>query len=153
MRTEKGFSLIELLVVIAIILIIMGMALPRLKEAQIQARETAAIKAVTTIHTAQAQYQSQFGKFAPALLNLAPPASGYPTVLAAGLIDPDLASGDRGGYRYNLQSTEEGYIVTALPVTFNSSGRRSFYSDETLVLRQSSTPDPATAASPQVQAR
>src|SRR6266852_2632672 len=140
MRTDKGFSLIELLVVIAIILIIMTMALPRLKEPKIQAQEMAALRAVTTIHTAQAQYQSQYGKFAPALLNLAPPASGFPTASAAGLIGPDLASGDRGEYKYNLQATEEGYIVTARPVTFNSTGRRSFYSDESLVLRQSSTP-------------
>jgi len=153
MRTVKGFSLIELLVVIAIILIIMGMAIPRLKEGKILALQTGAIKAITTIHTAQAQYQSQFGKFAPALLNLGPPASGLPTASAAALIGADLASAERSGYKYNLQPTEDGYTVTARPVTFNSTGRRSFYSDDSLVLRQSSTPDPATAASPEVQAR
>ncbi len=153
MRSDKGFSLLELLVVIAIILIIMTMALPPIKEAKMQAQETAALRAVTTIHTAQAQYQSQYGKFAPTLLNLAAPTSGFPTASAAGLIGPDLASGERSGYRYNLMPTEEGYVLTARPVAFNSTGRRSFYSDETLVLRQSSTPDPATAASPEVQAR
>ena len=55
-REDKGFSLIELLIVIAIILIILAMALPRLNKARMQAFETGAIKAVTTLHTAQAQY-------------------------------------------------------------------------------------------------
>jgi prepilin-type N-terminal cleavage/methylation domain-containing protein len=153
MRTVKGFSLIELLIVIAIILIIMGMALDPLKQAKMQALEAGAIKAVQTIHTAQAQYQSQYGKFAPALLNLGPPASGLPTAAAASLISGDLATGVRSGYKYNLQPTEDGYTVTARPVTFNSTGRRSFYSDDSLALRQSSTIDPATAESPEVQAR
>jgi len=152
MRTVKGFSLIELLVVIAIILIIMGMAIPRLTKGKTLALETGAIRAIQTIHTAQAQYQSQFGKFAPTLLDLGPPASGLPTAAAADLISADLASGERSGYKYNLQPTEAGYTISARPITFNTSGTRSFYSDDSLVMRQSSTPDPATAASP-VQAR
>ena len=127
MRTVKGFSLIELLVVIAIILIILGIAIPRLNRGDpFVSRELGAIKAIQTIHTGQAQYQSQFGKFAPALLNLGPPASGLPTASAASLIGADLASGERSGYKYNLQPTEDGYTVTARPVTFNSTGRRSF---------------------------
>ena len=115
MRTVKGFSLIELLVVIAIILIIMGMAIPRLTKGKTLALETGAIKAITTIHTAQAQYQSQFGKFAPALLYLGPPASGLPTAAAADLISADLASGERSGYKYNLQPTEAGYTISCPP--------------------------------------
>jgi len=50
-RRVMGFSLIELLVVIAIILIIMGMALPQLANAKMQALELGALKAISTIHT------------------------------------------------------------------------------------------------------
>jgi len=57
MRTIKGFSPIEIDVVIAIILITMGIAIPRVTKGKILARETGAIKAITTIQTAQAQYQ------------------------------------------------------------------------------------------------
>ena len=57
MRTIKDFSPIEIDVVIAIILIIMGIAIPRVTKGKILARETGAIKAITTIQTAQAQYQ------------------------------------------------------------------------------------------------
>src|SRR5439155_334296 len=52
-----GFSLIELLVVVAIIMIIMGMAIPRIQVAKKLAFEAAAMKAISTIHVAQAQYQ------------------------------------------------------------------------------------------------
>ncbi|HCC56547.1 MAG TPA: pilin, type IV, partial [Solibacterales bacterium] len=61
---RRGFSLVELLIVIAIILIILGVALPRLNQARITANEMSAIRSVTVIHTAEQQYMSQYGKFA-----------------------------------------------------------------------------------------
>src|SRR4029077_6996626 len=85
-RRIAGFSLIELLIVIAIILIILAMALPKLNKARMQAFETGAIKAITTIHTAQAQYYSEFGKYAESLTALGPPTSGNPSASAADLI-------------------------------------------------------------------
>ena len=93
----NGFSLIELLVVIAIILIIMGMAMPQLQQAKRAALEAGAIRAITTIHTAQAQYQSQYGRFASTLAELGPPA---------GLIGAGLASGVKSGYKFALQAAE-----------------------------------------------
>ena len=75
-RKRRGFSLIELMIVIAIILIIATIALPKLNRAKMYAHETAAIKTLSTIHTAQTQYQSQFGRFATSLTELGPPQSG-----------------------------------------------------------------------------
>src|ERR1700741_3960697 len=92
-RNRRGFSLIELLIVIAIILIIAAMAMPRLSKARMQAMETGALRAVSAIHTAQAQYSSQFGRYATTLVELGPPASGPENQAAAGLIGGDLASG------------------------------------------------------------
>jgi hypothetical protein len=54
-RRTAGFWLIELLVVVAIIMIIIGMSIPRLHNAKILALEAAAMKAISTIHVAQAQ--------------------------------------------------------------------------------------------------
>ena len=73
---RRGFSLIELLIVIAIILIIVTVAVPKLNNARKFAQETAAIKAVQTIHSGEAQYFSQYGKYAGSLLELGPPTSG-----------------------------------------------------------------------------
>ena len=75
LRRRRGFSLIELLIVIAIILIIITIALPRLSRARMYSQETAAIAALRTIHTAQVQYYSQFGKYAASLTELGPPAA------------------------------------------------------------------------------
>ena len=61
-RRRGGFSLIELLIVIAIILIILAVALPKLSNARKYAQEMASLKAITTIHTAETQYYSQFGR-------------------------------------------------------------------------------------------
>ena len=108
-RRVAGFSLIELLIVIAIILIILAMALPKLNKARMQAFETGAIKAITTIHTAQAQYYSTFGKYADSLTALGPPTSGNPSASAADLISGDMASGEKGGYKYTMQP-QKAYV-------------------------------------------
>jgi hypothetical protein len=42
-----------------------------------------------------------------------------------------------------------GYTITAVPEVYNSTGRRSFYSDEAGVIRQNWAPEPATATSPE----
>src|SRR5712692_3699293 len=102
-----------------------------LHQAKIQAQEAAALQAIKAIHAPQAQYQSQYGRFASTIAELGPPVSGAPSISAAGLIGSDLARGERGGFRYIVQTTESGYGVTANP---GSTGRHTYYADETLIL-------------------
>jgi type IV pilus assembly protein PilA len=149
-RLRRGFSLIELLIVIAIILIIITIAVPKYNRTQMYMRETAAMKAVQTIHTVQVQYQSQFGRFASSLAELGPPQSGAPGPGAADLIGNDLANGVKQGYKFSLNAVPGGYQINATPEVYNSSGSRSFYSDQTMVVRENYGPEPATAASPEV---
>ena len=75
-RREFGFSLIELLIVIAIILIIRAVAMPKLSKSRMYAQEMAAVQAIKTIHTAEVQYYSTYGKYAESLAALGPPTSG-----------------------------------------------------------------------------
>jgi len=149
-RRRSGFSLIELLIVIAIILIIVTVALPKLNKARMYAQETAALKAIQTLNTAQVQYQSTFGRFAQSLTELGPPVSGTDNASAANLISSDLASGLKQGYKYTLTGTPTGYVITAVPQSFGSTGSRTFYSDQSLVVRENYGQDPATANSPEV---
>ncbi|MCC7175653.1 MAG: prepilin-type N-terminal cleavage/methylation domain-containing protein [Bryobacterales bacterium] len=146
-----GFTLIELLIVIAIIVVLISAAAPKFSQYLMNARETAAMSAIRTIHTAQTQYNSQFGRFAATLAELGPPAGGQEGPGAADLIPSDLATGIKGGYKFVLETTPTGYRVLATPVAFNRDGRRSFYSDQTMVLRQNWGADPATATSPEMQ--
>jgi prepilin-type N-terminal cleavage/methylation domain-containing protein len=148
---RRGFSLIELLIVIAIILIIAAIAVPKLDKARMHTQEMAAIQQIRTIHTAQTQYYSQFGRYAKTLEELGPPASGAAGPAAADLIPGDLAKGEKSGYRFILQATPTGYSIHANPVAYNSTGRRSFYSDQTLVVRENWGQEPADANSPEIK--
>ena len=150
-RRRRGFSLIELLIVIAIILIIITIALPKFSSAQRYAKETSAIGAIRTIHTMQVQYYSQYGKYATSLTELGPPTSGAPTPAAADLIDSTLASGEKGGYKFTVGPNAGGYAINANPVAFGVSGSRTFYSDQSMVLRQNFGPEPATPNSPEMK--
>jgi type IV pilus assembly protein PilA len=150
-RRRRGFSLIELLIVIAIILIIITIALPKFSSAQRYAKETSALGAIRTIHTMQVQYYSQYGKYATSLTELGPPTSGAPSPAAADLIDSTLAAGEKGGYKFTLSANSGGYIINAAPVAFGVSGSRTFYSDQSMVVRQNFGQEPATANSPEMK--
>ncbi len=147
---RRGFSLIELLIVIAIILIIITIAVPKYNSVQRNMRETAALKAIQTIHQMQVQYQSQFQRYAQSLTELGPPASGAPGPNAADLIGNDLALGTKQGYKFTVTGTPGGYIVNAVPVVYGSDGNKTFYSDQTMVIRENWGPEPATAQSHEI---
>jgi type IV pilus assembly protein PilA len=146
-RKRHGFSLIELLIVIAIILIIVTVALPKLNNATRYAHETAALKAIQTINTMQVQYNSQYGRYATSLAELGPPASGAATASAADLIDSNLAAGEKSGYKFTVTGNQAGYQISAVPVAYGNTGSRTFYSDQSLVVRVNDGPEPATASS------
>ncbi|HEY2018177.1 MAG TPA: prepilin-type N-terminal cleavage/methylation domain-containing protein [Bryobacteraceae bacterium] len=150
-RRRQGFSLIELLIVIAIILIIITIAVPKYNKTQMFMRETAAIKAIQTIHQVEVQYQSQYGKFASSLAELGPPASGAPSPASADLIGNDLAGGVKQGYKFAVTAIPGGYQINANPEAYGSSGSRSFYSDQTMVIRENYGPEPATANSKELR--
>ncbi len=147
-----GFSLMELLIVIAIILVILAIAVPKFDKARQHAQEMSAIKHIQTLHNGQVQYYSQFGRYATSLNELGPPASGQAGPAGADLIPSDLASGNKGGFLFVMQSTQGGYTINANPSVFNSTGRRTFYSDQTLVIRENWGQEPATATSKELGA-
>src|SRR5215471_3079586 len=136
LRRRRGFSLIELLIVIAIILIIIMIAAPRLSRARMYSQEVAAIAAIKTIHTVQVQYYSQFGRYATTLAELGPPASGAASPASADLIGSDLSGGTKQGYKFTLTGTPGGYIINANPVVYGSDRNKTYYSDQTMVIRE-----------------
>jgi len=147
---RRGFSLIELLIVISIILIIITVAVPKFQKAQMGARELGAIKGIQTIHQAEVQYQSQFGRYATSLQELGPPASGPATPSSADLIGNDLSGGEKGQYKYTLTANAGGYVITAMPAN-PSGGSRTFYSDQSMVIHQNFGAEAATASSPEMK--
>ena len=150
-KPRRGFSLIELLIVIAIILVIVTIAVPQYNKQMMSAHETAAQQAIQTLHAVETQYYSQFGRYAVSLAELGPPASGAEGPAAAGLISKDLSEGKKSGYIFSIAATPTGYAITAVPEAFNSSGRRTFYSDQTLIVRQNWSQEPANVSSAEVK--
>lgn len=111
------------------IAIVAAIAVPNLLAARRAANEGSAIYSLRQISAAQAVYQSNFGKYGT-LHELA----------AQNLIDPKLATGTKSGYHFAIELTTdednaEGFVVTGIPVTYRSTGRRSFYVDETQIIR------------------
>lgn len=152
-QAKRGFSLTELLIVIAIILIIVAAALPRLTRARMFAEETAAIRAVSVIHTAQTQYYSQFGRYATTLTELGPPTSGTAGPTGADLLDRELSEGRKGGYLFAVQGNPQGYTVSAQPKQFGTNGSRTFFSDQTQLIRNRFSNEPATAQDSEIGAQ
>jgi type IV pilus assembly protein PilA len=150
-RSSRGFSLIEIMIVVAIILVIASIAIPKINASRMQAHEMAAIRTITAIHTAQTQYMSQFGKYAATLTELGPPASGNAGPSASDLLPGDLAQGNKSGFKFTVTGTQIGYSVTAEPGAFGNTGRRTFFSDQSLVIRQNWGQEPATAQSKEIQ--
>jgi type II secretory pathway pseudopilin PulG len=141
---------------IPFILIIAAIAIPNLLRARMAANEASAVGSLRTINTAEVTYASEFNKgFAPELENLGGSncsKSGTPE--QACMIDSGLARGQKSGYRFTYRaesSNQDGnidkYFVLAEPITPNSSGRSTFCSDESGVIRKEPSGRECTAES------
>jgi type IV pilus assembly protein PilA len=151
-RFRRGFSLIELLIVIAIILIIAAIAMPKLTSARMYAYEMAAIRTLVTLNTAQTQYFSTYGRYATSLAEMGPPPGGATATAAAGdLITTDLAAGMKSGYKFTMVGSPQGYAVNAEPQVFNTTGKRSFFTDQSTVIREHTGNEPASVNDPEIK--
>jgi type IV pilus assembly protein PilA len=150
---EAGFSLIELLIVVAIILVLIGISLPQINTMKMNSNETRAVAEVRTLNLAQTQYNSQFGRFANTLTELGPATGGGSEgQSAAGIISGDLAKGVSNGYNFTVTGANgAAYTIVAIPAAFKSTGRRTFYSDQSGVIRQNWGADPPTLQSEQIK--
>lgn len=131
--------------------IVAAVVIPVLTGANTRALEMAAILNVRSINTAQVQYYSEFGRYAKSLSELGPASDGKEGPASVGLIRADLAAGTKSGYTFTLRGSPTGYTVNANPVKYGSTGRRTFFSDESMVIRAHSGPEPATAASDEIK--
>jgi type IV pilus assembly protein PilA len=136
---------VRFLIAAAIMLIILAVALPKPAGGDRYAPEMAAVKAITTVHTAETQYYSQYGKYATSLSQLGTPASGAPGPDGADLIDGDLATGEKHGFKFALWQTSTGYALSVTPTAFGTSGTHTYYSDQSMAIHVHNGQESATA--------
>lgn len=120
--------------VVVTIFVILGigivvMVLPKTLARACYSQEMAEVKAITAIHTAETQYYSQYGHYATTLTQLGPNG--------AELIDKDLASGEKDGFKFALEATPMGYELRVEPKTPSAcGGSRTYFSDQSMTIHQ-----------------
>jgi hypothetical protein len=105
--------------------------------AEMESTERAAIDGLKKIAEAIESYRRTYSRLPESLAKLGPPPRGAAAGPdAAGLLEPDLASGIRTGYKFryvisggNSLGAPAKYEVAATPETYGRTGRRSFFRD------------------------
>lgn len=136
---------------VAVFIIVAAVAIPNLLRARISANEGSASRMVRTVTTAEIQYQASYPNkgYAPDLASLGGTtcSAGDVTAEHACLIDGPLADRtctgnqwcNRSGYRFIIQADEQQphqvYVITAVPMEPNRTGRRSFCATNDAVIR------------------
>jgi len=138
----RGFTLIELMVVVVIIAGIAAIAVPNLVSSRMAADEGAAVANLRTLVTVCEQYKTRFAAYPDSLATLA----------NVDMIDSVFASATdpahlKQGYYYDYTGGEKKWHCYAHPGTWNISGGRHFYVDQTGVIRQSVNENETTEGS------
>ena len=131
-----GLSIIPVLIIAAI-------AIPNLLRARIVANEASAVSVVRALNEAEQNYMTAFPRvgYTCSLPSLGGNRQSSTSAEHAHLIDDDLSTGSRHGYRFVIQncSSSNGvtvkYQVAVYPETYSQSGVRAFCSDETAVIK------------------
>ena len=118
------------MIVVMVIGIITAIAVPNLLQSKAAANEASAISSLRLMVSA----------YAPDLATLG----------AVSLVDDVLGSGTKDGYYFTTSGGTISFILNANPIVFNSTGKRSFFADESGVIRYTTTNAPASSSDPPI---
>lgn len=141
-QSSRAFTMIELLIVLQVIMVLASIALPGLKTTRKQANEATAVMSLRQLSDAQELFRPR-----QAIPHY---ASDLNTLKSAGLIDDALATGKKGGYTFmkNGEPGTDTYAFTATASAQGSSGDRSFYVDQSGIIRMEDNASVSFASDP-----
>jgi prepilin-type N-terminal cleavage/methylation domain-containing protein len=139
-RSERGFTLVEIMIVVAIIALLAAIAIPNVLRGRTTANESAAIGNMRALASSLEMYRSVYQEY-PATWNTdmytnANPPFGPPS------FNLDLNTGNAvvQGFLYDYaRPTAQTYTLDAAVQTNARTGTRSFFTDESGVIRHCNT--------------
>ncbi len=124
------------------------LAIPTMSAMRKHANELSAIKSIQTIQETELMYANTYpaNGYACSLAALGgDPASGVPTAASAQLLQADLVSGIKNGYRIRISTCTKvtvrgtdritAYTITAVPQTVGKTAYHGFCGDESGVIK------------------
>jgi type II secretory pathway pseudopilin PulG len=154
-KGQRGFSVVGVVVIAAILLVAAAIAIPNLLHSNLSANEASAVRSLGTLNSSCASYSMLYGGYPKSLAELGPGNPAHSG--AADLIDFMLASGTKDGYVFTYTAGATGvsgnvlsYSITANPATPGTSGRRRFFTDQSGVIRATTTGTADASSTPVV---
>ncbi len=124
------------MIVVMVIGIITAIAVPNLLQSKAASNEASAISSVRLMVSAQFTRNTTTSAYAPDLATLG----------SAALVDDVLGSGTKDGYYFSSSGGSASFTINADPIVHLSTGKRSFFADESGVIRYTTTNAPATSS-------
>ncbi|MFH1691619.1 MAG: prepilin-type N-terminal cleavage/methylation domain-containing protein [Candidatus Omnitrophota bacterium] len=125
---KNAFTLVEIMIVVAIIVLLSGIAIPNLLRARLHANEASAIATLKAVRAAAEMYRiahsPDYPKYFTYFFNDTPP-----------YLDDSLQDMNKSGYSFRWRGLLARYDCIAIPQVENVTGQRSFYLDESGVIR------------------
>ena len=142
-RARKGFTLVEIMIVVAIIVLLAAIAIPSLLRSRLNANEAASLSALRTVSSSAQSFRAANPAFPTNLNSLSSATPAY--------IDAVLGAGSKQGYTFGLTGTTNTFTATARPATFQTTGVRGFFVDESGVIRYTTLDAAPTSSSPTLE--
>jgi hypothetical protein len=108
----------------------------------VRPNEIVAIQTLVTLNVAHTQYFEAYRRYAASLAELGPPADLIPASLVAGV---------KSGYKFTMVGSPQGYTVNAEPEVFHTTGTRSFFTDQSGVIREHIGKGSASVDDPEIK--